>query len=163
MSVRSAASIATSVPMAISPLHLACEVLDRSPLVSKIYARFQDARHIREDPLDPSHAGGASHPRDGNGDPRPLLLLVDRFHAELPHFALVRAGLMLYPPTLLVKLALPVEASLWSARDTPRYIWLEHERFPVPAVCPPAKQHEAVGPEESRVFRVPKDSLQAEL
>src|SRR5215210_3799692 len=62
-----------------------------------------------------------------------LIRSARRWMGPFPHFALIRAGLMLYPPNLYVKLTLPVEASCGdryaydsdhSVRSACTHIWL---------------------------------------
>src|SRR5918997_970901 len=76
-------------------------------LGGEVDARLGDTFLFGESPLYPPHAGGAGHPRDGDGDPREPFLLVGRLQAGLPAFTLVRVNVMLYPRTLYVNLILP--------------------------------------------------------
>src|ERR687889_766432 len=80
-------------------------------LGGEVDARLGNTFLFGESPLYSPHAGGTGHPCDGDGDPREPFLLVGCLHAGLPAFTLVRVNVMLYPPTLHVKLTLSVEAS----------------------------------------------------
>src|SRR5215207_3267017 len=80
-------------------------------LGGEVDARLGNTFLFGESSLYSPHAGGAGHPHHRDGDPREPFLLVGRLHAGLPAFTLVRVNVMLYPPTLHVKLTLPVEAS----------------------------------------------------
>src|SRR5918992_1381721 len=77
----------------------------------EVDARLGNTFLFGESPLYSPLAGGAGHPHHRDGDPREPFLLVGRLHAGLPAFTLVRVKVMLYPPTLHVKLTLPLEAS----------------------------------------------------
>src|SRR5918995_1278556 len=68
-------------------------------LGGEVDARLDDPLLLGERPFDPPHAGGASHPRHRDVDPRQPLLAVCRLHARLRTLD----SLMLYPPTPYVK------------------------------------------------------------
>src|SRR5215203_5819323 len=67
-------------------------------LGGEVHVRLSDPLPLGKRPFDPSHAGGAGHPRHRDVDPRQPLLLVGLLHVGLPAFTLVRVRLMLYPP-----------------------------------------------------------------